>query len=284
MMGFAQAPGQVTFAAIAPHGALAISDSGRDQDEAQAPATQRALLELQRRMPSSGAQSVVVFTPHNEHIEGHFAVIGSPRLKGDLADWAAPQIKLEATGDQELALGIQRAAQAKGLPLLRLTYAAETWPHPMDWGTLIPIWYLGARWEPPLPVAVISPSRDRTPDEHALLGEAVLEAIKESGKKVAVIASCDHGHGHQAEGPYGFREESAVFDRQIQEILRDDRMDKLIDFDPEFVKAAAADSWWQMLILHGLLGKAWKPELLSYEVPTYYGMMVAGFTSRETSP
>jgi aromatic ring-opening dioxygenase LigB subunit len=282
-MSYAQGMGEVAFAAIAPHGALAISDSGRDEDVAQAPATQSALLELQRRMPSSGAQSVVIFTPHNEHIEGHFAVVGSPRLKGDLADWDAPQIKLEATGDQKLALGIQRAAQAKGLPLLRLTYAAETWPHPMDWGTLIPIWYLGARWEPPLPVAVISPSRDRSPQDHLLLGEAVLEAIEKSDKKVAVIASCDHGHGHQEEGPYGFREESAVFDRQVQEILRDDHMDKLIEFDPAFVRAAAADSWWQMLMLHGLLGNAWKPELLSYEVPTYYGMMVAGFTLRGAS-
>ena len=281
MMSHSAGNGEVVYAAIAPHGALAISDSGRDEDVAQAPLTQKALLDLQRRMPSSGAQSVVLFTPHNEHIDGHFAVVGSPKLKGDLADWDAPQIKLEATGDQELALGIEKAARAKGLPMLRITYAAETWPHPMDWGTLIPIWYMGARWSPPLPVAVISPSRDRSPQDHVRLGEAVLEAIKESGKKVAVVASCDHGHGHMETGPYGFREESAVFDKQIQEILRDDHMDKLIEIDPTFVRAAAADSWWQMLILHGVLGKGWKPELLSYEVPTYYGMMVAGFTPRK---
>ena len=47
---------------------------------------------------------------------------------------------------------------------------------------------------------------------------------------------------------------------------------------PDFVERAAADSWWQMLMLYGALGNDWRSELLSYEVPSYYGMLCAAFT------
>ena len=124
------------------------------------------------------------------------------------------------------------------------------------------------------------PARDRPASEHVRLGEAIAGAIRGSGKRVAVLASCDHGHGHQAGGPYGFRPEPAVFDDEVQRLLREDQMERLAELDPDLVRAAAADSWWQMLMLHGVLGGAWKPRLLSYEHPTYFGMAVADFERR----
>jgi hypothetical protein len=32
-----------------------------------------------------------------------------------------------------------------------------------------------------------------------------------------------------------------------------------------------------MLMLHGAIGGGWNPELLSYEAPTYFGMLCAAF-------
>ena len=45
----------------------------------------------------------------------------------------------------------------------------------------------------------------------------------------------------------------------------------------EFVRQAAADSGWQMLMLHGALAAGWRGELLSYEAPTYFGMICAAY-------
>ena len=42
---------------------------------------------------------------------------------------------------------------------------------------------------------------------------------------------------------------------------------------------ALADSFWQLLMLHGAIGDAFEPELLSYEVPTYFGMLCAVYTT-----
>jgi aromatic ring-opening dioxygenase LigB subunit len=45
--------------------------------------------------------------------------------------------------------------------------------------------------------------------------------------------------------------------------------------------AAKADSFWQLLMLHGALGDAFSAELLSYEAPTYFGMLTASFARED---
>jgi aromatic ring-opening dioxygenase LigB subunit len=51
----------------------------------------------------------------------------------------------------------------------------------------------------------------------------------------------------------------------------------LLELDPAFVDAAKADSWWQLLMLHGALGDGWRAEFLSYEASTYFGMLCAAY-------
>ena len=48
----------------------------------------------------------------------------------------------------------------------------------------------------------------------------------------------------------------------------------------EIVGEASADSLWQVLVLHGALDGGFAAELLSYERPTYFGMLCAAFEPR----
>jgi len=43
------------------------------------------------------------------------------------------------------------------------------------------------------------------------------------------------------------------------------------------VEQAKADSWWQMLMLHGATANGWRGRLISYEAPTYFGMLTAAY-------
>ncbi len=63
-------------------------------------------------------------------------------------------------------------------------------------------------------------------------------------------------------------------------MVRENRLAHLLEIDPNFVVTAQADSWWQMLVLHGATDEAFDSELLSYEAPTYFGMLCASFTPR----
>ena len=89
-----------------------------------------------------------------------------------------------------------------------------------------------------------------------------------------MIASADHGHAHSADGPYGFdgpqRSSTSVSSTSSAGDLA-----RLLELDLDLVRRAAADSYWQLLMLHGALGDGWQAELLSYEAPTYYGMLCA---------
>jgi len=142
---------------------------------------------------------------------------------------------------------------------------------------LIPLWCMGGRADPPVPVVVVSPARDRPLEEHLRAGEAIARAAADSGKRVALIASADHGHAHDPAGPYGFDPAAADYDRRIVELVRGNTLDGLIDLDPALVDAAKADSWWQLIMLHGALGAGWSADFLSYEASTYFGMLCAAF-------
>jgi aromatic ring-opening dioxygenase LigB subunit len=274
----------LVFAAIAPHGSSAIPGAVGAEEDALARPTQEAMAELGRRFEAARPDTVVVLTPHNVHVEGAMAVVTAGSTAGGLADWGAPGITLKATIDRELAGQVRAGLRAAGIPVVGVSYGGnnpEEAVHPMDWAVLIPLWFMGGRTEPPLPVVVVSPARDLTPEAHVGAGRAIAEAAAASGKRVALVASCDHGHGHQEKGPYGFRRESQVFDDQVVKIVKGDRLGELVGLDVGLVRAAAADSWWQMLMLAGATeGGSWKGDFLSYQHPTYFGMLCASYTAR----
>jgi len=139
----------------------------------------------------------------------------------------------------------------------------------MDWGTLIPLAFL-----PELPVVVVSPARDRPLAEHESLGRAIADAAADT--RVALVASADHGHAHDPDGPYGYDPAAAAYDERVVEIVRENRLGELHGL-AELVDAAKADSLWQLVVLHGALGEDFDAELLSYEAPTYFGMLCAAY-------
>jgi aromatic ring-opening dioxygenase LigB subunit len=94
---------------------------------------------------------------------------------------------------------------------------------------------------------------------------------------VAFVASADHGHAHDPDGPYGFDPASAAFDAAIVDAVRGNRLERVLDLDDDFIERAKADSPWQLALLHGLLGGIAAGELLSYEAPTYFGMLCASY-------
>lgn len=272
----------LVFAAIAPHGTLAVPDAP-DAAVAGSERTQAAMRELGRRFDAARPEATIVLTPHNVHVEGHFAVVLAGSLYGDLALWDAPSVQLECPVDLELAMQTVVSLHDDGIPVVGVSFGANdpgAASAPLDWGALIPLWVMGGRSEPPVPAVVMSPARDRPFDEHVRAGAALAAAAGRSGRRVALIASADHGHGHDADGPYGYDPASKEYDDRVVDIVGRDELAELLALDGGFVEQAKADSFWQMLMLHGALGDGWTGELLSYEAPTYFGMLCAAYAPK----
>ena len=231
----------LVFACIAPHGDVDL-----------APELRAAMEELGRRCAAAAPDVAVVVSPHSIHVDGHFAVVTA----GKVGEWET---------DGALAARLLEVP----LPILGVSYGGNdpaSAEFPLDWGTEVPLAFLRAPR-----VVVVSPARDRTLAEHVRAGAAVRRATE--GRRVALIASADHGHAHDPDGPYGFDPAAAVYDGRLQEILASDRL----DFRPlaELVEPAKADSLWQLLVLQGAVGESARADLLADAAPTYYGMLVA---------
>jgi aromatic ring-opening dioxygenase LigB subunit len=271
----------LVFAAIAPHGTLAVPEAPAAAVDG-AERTQAAMEELARRFSAASPDATIVLTPHNVHVDGHFAVVLAGTLAGSLADWDAPAVELTSPVDVELAADVVAALRAAAIPAVGVSFGANdrsAATAPLDWGALIPLWFMGGRSEPQVPAVVASPARDRPWEEHVRAGAAIAGAAEASPKRVVLIASADHGHAHDPEGPYGFDPASAEYDGRVVELVGEHRLAELLGFDASFVDAAKADSLWQLLMLHGALEAAgtWRSELLSYEAPTYFGMLCAAY-------
>jgi aromatic ring-opening dioxygenase LigB subunit len=271
----------IVSAVIAPHGSQVIEGAVAPHASAAARVTTEGMEELGRRVAASGADAAIVFTPHNVHVEGAMAVIESGRIEGALPGSPAG-IAMDLPVDRELAADVKQAVRSAGVPVVGISYGgndAASATFPMDWAVLVPLWFLGGRQDPPIPTVVLCPARDLDAGAHVRAGRAVGEAARRSARRVVVVASCDQAHRHQESGPYGYAPDAAAFDDQMADIIRSGDLSRLLDIDPAFVSRAAADSWWQSLLLHGALGEGWRSDLISYEHPTYFGMLCAAFSA-----
>ena len=231
----------LVFACIAPHGDVDLDAALR-----------LAMEELGRRAAATQPDVAVVVTPHSVHVEGHFAVVTSARVGEHETDTAIASLLLEAD-----------------LPILGVSYGGNDPAEaemPVDWGTSVPLSFMAVD-----PIVVVSPARDRPLAEHVRAGAAIARATGD--RRVALIASADHGHAHDADGPYGFDPAAAAYDAQVQDILGSGRL----DFEPlgALVADAKADSLWQLLVLQGAVGAEAEVDLLAYAAPTYFGMLCA---------
>jgi len=246
----------IVAACIAPHGTPAF-DAGPTRD---------ALEEVARRFERAEPEAIAVVTPHNVHVDDHFAVVTAARAEGSLAQWEHPEITLEREVDRQLAASILGELD----PAVGISYGGNDPAEavmPLDWGALIPLSFL-----PELPVVVVSPARDLGLEAHVRAGQAIARAPG----RIGLVASADHGHAHDPDGLYGYDPAAAAYDERVVELVRENRLGEL-DGLVELVEAAKADSLWQLAVLHGALGADFDVELLAYEAPTYFGMLCAAY-------
>ena len=204
----------VVVAAIAPHGGIAVAELCDEADLHVAARTRAGLEELGRRFEAAAPEAIVVLTPHNVHIAGSMAVIVAGQLEGTVEE-DGRAIALTSPVDVDLSLALLEGLERERVPVTSVSYGGNRPGEasmPMDWGALIPLWYMGGRFDPPPPVVLVSPARDLAAATHVAAGRVIAETAVATRKRVGLIASADHGHAHDPDGPYGFDPASAEYD------------------------------------------------------------------------
>jgi len=264
---------------IAPHGAEIIPELAGEMLEAFAK-TRQGMREMAELMKKDNPKTIVIATPHGLRLEETISVATSEFTEGTL-EANDKQVKLRLECDRQLARNIYSDAKKKGLPIVAANYGTSEGPAsciPMDWGTLIPLWFLGGRNADSPRVVIITPSREIPLQNLVKLGNIIAEAAETTEQKTAFVASADQGHAHKADGPYGFHAAAKEYDEIVKRAISENDLRRLLELSPQFVEDAKPDSLWQIAILQGVLDRIpMNGRLVSYQAPTYFGLLCAYF-------
>lgn len=263
-------------ACIAPHAGDLIPETVDDQNKVKQ--TRQAMYTLGDHMQALAPEIIVIINPHGFRVQEALSISVAERA---VADWS-PEVRLDFAMDVKLSHAIADEANESNVPVVRYIYGAsggDSCYIPLDWGAVAPLYFMGHRFTPKPKLVHCSPMRMLPFEIHYDFGRAMGRVIKSSAQKIAVIASADQGHAHDANGPYGYDPAAAQYDAWMQEVIRSGDLDQLLDADPQLVEDGKPDSLWPSLILAGILKEnPMQAKLLSYEVNVYFGILCAEFT------
>lgn len=259
------------YACIAPHAGDLIDDPDK------VALTHKSMEEMGAKLEAFNPDTVVIVTPHGFRASSAMSIAITEKAN---AYWSA-DVKLDFDVDTSLANAIADKADELSVPIVRYIYGASGGDScfiPLDWGAVVPLYFLGHRFTPKPKLVHISPMRTLSLASHYDFGRAIGRVIKASNKRIAFIASADQGHAHNADGPYGYDPASAKYDAWMQGVIRNENLDELLNVDMQMVEDGKPDSLWPTTLLAGVLKEnPMKARLLSYEVDVYFGIMCAEF-------
>ena len=269
----------LSYAGIFPHGSSIIGEIAGPELKLYEP-IRSGCEKLGERVKEIKPDTIIVITPHGLRLKGYNAVYTSEYCRGTLSDNGIT-VSADFKCDKEMAIEILENIEKNKIPVVGANFGALSGEEScidMDWGTLIPLFFMGANSKSQPELVVIGPTREIPLTELVEMGKIIGNIAEKSSKKVVLIASADQAHAHDPNGIYGFSPKAKEYDEKIISIIKENRLEKLLEFNLDFVEDAKPDSLWQLLILYGASTVVpLKGELFSYQVPTYFGMLAAGF-------
>jgi AmmeMemoRadiSam system protein B len=257
----------LVFVGVAPHPPIMVPEVGGAR-VAEVRASLDAMRALTERIKACGAETIILVSPHAPLERSTFVAYGGTRLRGDFANFNAPQAIVEAPIDEELLRAIQQAAAEKSyvVKLLR--------PQELDHGTAVPLYFLLRNgWAG----RVVALGYSFLPDEdHVRFGECVRRAVELAKRTAAFVASGDLSHRLKLGAPAGFDPEASRFDEQVVAALRANAPERVLRIDQGLRRRAGECGYRSMLVALGAAsGVEPQCEVISYEAPFGVGYLVA---------
>lgn len=267
--------GSLVFVGIAPHPPIMVPEVGREAI-AEVRGSIEAMREFTERLVESGAETVVLVSPHAPLEASAFVAYQDAQLYGDFANFRAPETRVEAELDEEVLNAISRAASEQGYEVNGIR------GYDLDHGTAVPLYFLQRNgWRGRIVALGYSFLSN---EDHLRFGACIKRAADEAGRAVAFVASGDLSHRLKPEAPAGYYPQAYLFDQEVTEAIRAAQPERIINIDPDLRKLAGECGYRSMLIAFGVTESATPDyEVLHYEAPFGVGYMVAQL-AREPLP
>ena len=256
--------GEIVYAAIMPHPPILIPEVGKKRLK-DAQQSKQALEELARRLKAQQIDTIIVITPHGKVGQASVPVYTGHVFEGSFSMFGQSRPVYSFKGDAALALAIIKDCD----------FAASCPETLLDHGVLVPLHYPQAAGvkKAILPIAIAFLPLQKL----FQFGQSLAKTIKRLDKKVAIIASADMSHRLTPDAPSGFSPRGKEFDEKLVQLVKNNDVKGILEFDPGLADEAGQDALWSIAMMLGAVeGSNFKPEVLSYEGPFGVGYMVAG--------
>ncbi|PKM80535.1 MAG: AMMECR1 domain-containing protein [Firmicutes bacterium HGW-Firmicutes-14] len=270
--------GNIVFYGLAPHPPILLPEVGGRESE-KVNSTFSSMEEFAGRVAASGAEILVIISPHGSVFSDGVAINGSKILSGDLRMFRA-DLEFEYNNDHEMIQEIIEQARQVGITAVEIDdglageYGISV---KLDHGVLVPIYFFNRAG---IDLPIVSISMSMLPfEELYMFGFAVKKAVETRGCKAAVVASGDMSHRLTREAPAGYSPEGELFDRKIVELLKNKDFRGVINIDRNMAESAGECGLRTLIMMLGAMdGEDVDAEVLSYEGPFGVGYLVAAFT------
>lgn len=260
---------------LMPHPPVMIPEVGMGREK-EVMKTIESCKVVGKRIKESGAETIIIISPHGTVFRDGIAIITSKSLKGDLGSFRAPQVEFDYIIDTELTSKIIKNAEDKGIgvaPLNGINASRYGISLELDHGAMVPLYFIGKEYKlVHITYGMLSPI------ELMNFGVCVKNAVRETKSNAVFIASGDLSHRLTEDGPYPYTPLGAKFDKELIELLEKGELKKLFELDNDLVREAGECGLRSLYILAGALNSTKvQGELLSYEGPLGVGYGVMEF-------
>lgn len=259
-----------------PHPPIIVPEVGGTELRNVEP-TVRSMQVLRARAAVLRPDTIVLLSPHARMTTRKMGVSLAAAYEGDLADFNASDVVIEADADETLAREILERAVEAGVAVTAIASPGETVD--LDHGSMVPLVYLLGDLRATCRLVLLSFSLLDL-QEHARFGAVVGEALIEADQRVLYVASSDLSHRLLPGAPAGYDPRGAEFDRQIAEAFAAGDWRAMLSIDPVLAEAAGECGYRSLAVLSGVVaaaqaaGARTRNRLLSYEGPFGVGYLV----------
>jgi len=257
----------LVFSGIAPHPPIMVPEVGRESIVGVRRSIE-AMSELSERLIASGAESVILISPHAPLEADSFVAYEGPEVYGDFANFRAPETSVSAPVDDQLLAAISDAAANDGYSISTLADSD------LDHGTAVPLYFLLRNgWQGRVVALGYSFLSN---EDHLRFGACIKRAVDAGGRPVGFIASGDLSHRLAPHAPAGFNREAHMFDENVVAALRANNPQAIVEIDHNLRKLAGECGYRSILVAIGASsGLPLSCEVMNYEAPFGVGYLVA---------
>lgn len=270
------------YGALVPHPPIILAEIGGEERK-KASKTINAMNAISERINSYDPETILIFSPHGPVFRDGLAIRGGERVKGNLANFGFSRTWAWET-DQDLIKEIIKETAKDSLLCMELTDEVRFQYRiagDLDHGVLVPLSFLNN-----MSFRLVATGISLLPwSEQYALGVAIGRAIKNSPRRIAVIASGDLSHCLIPGAPVAYDPRGEEFDRKLINLLQENKIEEIFRLDPVLVEKAAECGFRSILMLLGVFdGLEINIEFLNYEGPFGVGYAIAEFKPGAEQP